>query len=288
MGKAISTLDLDSIVVAVDGSEHALLAAEQAAMLAKSLGATLHAFTLIDETKEAQYSALHKEAETALSAVTRMAKGHGVKVEVKAIIDRYPDGILAAAERAGGDLLAIGTHGKTGYRANAFGSMADYLLRNSPIALLTQTAKVGVTPYRLSQASPEGLRVLVPLQEGAVPQALMGTAQALGRTRNATVTLMCVAPEKALLPQAFIEKAAATMAASGIVRPATRLLVGDPPGREVLKAVLVERSDVIVMGSHGRGRLARALLGSVSAHVVGNSPAPVIVVPMREPLWEAA
>ena len=36
--------------------------------------------------------------------------------------------------------------------------------------------------------------------------------------------------------------------------------------------------DVIVVGSHGRGAIARILLGSVSEQVVRHAPCPVLVV----------
>lgn len=37
-------------------------------------------------------------------------------------------------------------------------------------------------------------------------------------------------------------------------------------------------ADVVVVGSRGHGRIRRALLGSVSTHVVHNAPCPVIIV----------
>ena len=57
----------------------------------------------------------------------------------------------------------------------------------------------------------------------------------------------------------------------------TRLLDGDP-ARELLRAAREGDHDLIVMGSRGRGRVTAALLGSVSNHVMHDSPVPVIVV----------
>ncbi len=40
-------------------------------------------------------------------------------------------------------------------------------------------------------------------------------------------------------------------------------------------------ADLVVVGSHRRGRIRAALLGSVSRHVVDHAPCPVVVVPPR-------
>ena len=56
-----------------------------------------------------------------------------------------------------------------------------------------------------------------------------------------------------------------------------RVLQGDP--REVLVDVArAEGAELVVVGSHGRTGIARLLLGSVAAHVVGHAPCSVMVV----------
>lgn len=74
--------------------------------------------------------------------------------------------------------------------------------------------------------------------------------------------------------------AATTEAIRGVAPDArieTRIEEGDA-GR--LLVGLAEQLDVdtVVVGSQGKGALKRALLGSVSAHVVNNAPCPVVVV----------
>jgi nucleotide-binding universal stress UspA family protein len=57
----------------------------------------------------------------------------------------------------------------------------------------------------------------------------------------------------------------------------SRVLQGDP--REVLVDVArAESADLVVVGSHGRTGLAKLVLGSVAAHVVGHAPCSVMVV----------
>jgi nucleotide-binding universal stress UspA family protein len=53
------------------------------------------------------------------------------------------------------------------------------------------------------------------------------------------------------------------------------------PEEVIGKAVAEEGAGLVVMGTHGRGRLGRMLLGSVAMNVVRTSPVPVLVVPPR-------
>lgn len=50
----------------------------------------------------------------------------------------------------------------------------------------------------------------------------------------------------------------------------------------ILQEVAELKPDLILMGRHGRTGLARLMLGSVAARVIGHSPAPVLVVPDGE------
>ena len=53
---------------------------------------------------------------------------------------------------------------------------------------------------------------------------------------------------------------------------------GYPP-QEILDQVTAGQHDLIVMGTHGRTGLKRALLGSVAERVIRESTVPVLVVP---------
>lgn len=57
----------------------------------------------------------------------------------------------------------------------------------------------------------------------------------------------------------------------------TEVLAGDP-GEEICRRATEAGVDGIVLGTSGQGGLKRALLGSVSDHVVRNAPCPVITV----------
>ena len=53
------------------------------------------------------------------------------------------------------------------------------------------------------------------------------------------------------------------------------------PGRALVEAAEDEGADLLILASHGRSGLSRALLGSVAERVVRHAPCPVLVVRAR-------
>ena len=54
------------------------------------------------------------------------------------------------------------------------------------------------------------------------------------------------------------------------------------PAAEIVKAATEWPADVVVIGSHGRAGVLRALLGSVAEAVLRHAPCPVLVVRGRD------
>ena len=54
------------------------------------------------------------------------------------------------------------------------------------------------------------------------------------------------------------------------------------PAKEIVKAAQYWPADLIVIGSHGREGVLRALLGSVAETVVRHAPCPVLVIRAKE------
>jgi nucleotide-binding universal stress UspA family protein len=55
---------------------------------------------------------------------------------------------------------------------------------------------------------------------------------------------------------------------------------GDPIA-EIVKCARVERVDLILMSTHGRSGIRRALMGSVAENVVRRVSVPILLVPAR-------
>jgi len=71
----------------------------------------------------------------------------------------------------------------------------------------------------------------------------------------------------------IVERTAAALSADGLQ---TKVLEG-PAGPVICELAEQVGAAAIVIGSRGRGGVKRALLGSVSDHVVRNAPCPVVV-----------
>jgi nucleotide-binding universal stress UspA family protein len=68
-------------------------------------------------------------------------KGLGVSTMV--VMGNAADEIIKAAEETKVDLIAMSTHGRSGLRRLAFGSITDKVLRHSPVPVLTVRAPEG-------------------------------------------------------------------------------------------------------------------------------------------------
>jgi len=145
-------------------------------------------------------------------------------------------------------------------------------------------------------------RILVPVDGGATSMRGLGEALRLVKENKARLCLLHIVEEYALLtaPEmgaAFVPMVE-SMRAGGRktldriadrinipgVKP-ERVLVEDFSGRvadAIVKQAKKWRADLVVMGTHGRRGVQRALLGSDAELVLRYSPVPVLLVPARE------
>jgi nucleotide-binding universal stress UspA family protein len=72
---------------------------------------------------------------------------------------------------------------------------------------------------------------------------------------------------------ALLERARSTL---DLPDAETVVVTGGPPGPRVCDLAAELPASVIVLGTRGRGGIRRAMLGSVSDHVVRNAPCPVL------------
>jgi nucleotide-binding universal stress UspA family protein len=87
-----------------------------------------------------------------------------------------------------------------------------------------------------------------------------------------------------LEPQLAAAKAEAEAAAPGI--SVDTILLAGRPAQEIVALAEARGFDLVVVGTHGRRGLRRAVLGSVAEHVVRSAPCPVLVFRPHE-AWSA-
>ncbi len=138
------------ILIASDGSELAQKAVDQGLALAKALDAKALAVTVTEPLSmvapgevaitfpidEYEKGAAATAAEI-LSGVAAAAKAAGVACETLHMKDSYPaEGIVAAAEKQGCDLIVMASHGRRGLRRLVLGSQANEVVTHSTIPVL--------------------------------------------------------------------------------------------------------------------------------------------------------
>jgi len=130
----------------------------------------------------------------------------------------------------------------------------------------------------LAVLDPAGTPVVVTVVEPVDPTLVMGTGLAAGTMSPEAYEAM----RTARLREAE-ELVAAGAAALGIGDAETRILQG-PAGPAICDHARDTGAAAIVIGSRGHGGLRRAILGSVSDHVVRHAPCPVVVTGHPEEL----
>jgi len=141
-----------SILVPVDYSEHSKASVRYAAELAKNVGATLHVVHVWDRPTYASDAVLvrrpgeehcslaeliQRNAENDMKDFLATLELGDVKLTHE-LLSGDPTAKLVEQLRGGGyDLVVLGTHGRTGLMHLLMGSVAEKLVRLSPVPVLT-------------------------------------------------------------------------------------------------------------------------------------------------------
>ena len=138
-------------------------------------------------------------------------------------------------------------------------------------------------------------RILVPTDFSACALPAVRYAAELADKFGAELVLLHVVPDSVLaLPDAVMPTPTADLhslieagktglanliAAEKLDRlnPRPEVRIGSPAA-EITAAATDLRADLVCISTHGRGGLARVLLGSVAEHVVRQAPCPVLTV----------
>ena len=207
----------------------------------------------------------------------------------KLLVGIPEDSILEVAHSPDVALVAMGTHGKTGWDRLRLGSVAESTLRQAPCPVLTVrasvTSRTSINPRRLSLS-----RLLVAADFSASSKAALRAAAALAKRLNARVVLVHAAetsgslqsgplrvdePSQKRYAQQFQKMISASRADEVIT---DKVVITGNPVEVILDQAKPRKADLIVVGTHGRRGMKRLMLGSVAEAVVRRASCPVFVV----------
>jgi nucleotide-binding universal stress UspA family protein len=286
------------ILLGVDGSKEAELAANMAVSLAQKTGSELHVIHVLplDTHDPSSFEPgvreqLEKRTRTRLEELVGTIEAAGGAVEGSHLGAGRPDAeIIAQAEELGAGLIVVGSRGLGAIRRALTGSVSDSVVRHAHCPVMVVRGEAVEFPSRILLAT-----------DGSEDANLAAsTATDLAKSTGSELHVVYVEPVSYIyqltdweaastdLPSRLdqaAEKAARNRLEEQVqkIREEGGEIAGvharvGYPDAEIAGLAGRLSAGLIVIGSRGLGPLRRALMGSVSDSVVRHAHCPVMVV----------
>jgi nucleotide-binding universal stress UspA family protein len=288
-------MKLHNIVVGIDFSPESEIALAQAESIARQNHGTLMLVHSVGVTEAGHYMlevaqpgagwTRHvqkrlEEARRELRQVAERSRARGASVEHH-IASGFPDeALVEQATKRRADLVVVGTQGRSAVDHFLLGSVAQHVVRLAPCPVLVARRSTAPEPPR---------RLLVPTDFSRQADTGLDLALTVAAPGAIIELLHCWHPPSLLGDETAAEwhrdaRAAAEQRGRQLVERRTRrgvtlelALSEEAPARGILRRLEEGRYDLVVIGSHGRRGLRRAILGSVAERVVRHAPISVLV-----------
>ena len=304
------------MLVPLDGSQLAEVVFPYAKELAGRLDLEiilLHVYSPAERESAAMHRAYIDRVTDIIRRQSEEVEGRmGVQPEKKAVqvqgevAEGYPaEVILRYADRNDVDLILIATHGHSGVRRWAMGSVADKVLRASRVPVWL--ARAGIPEEIVYDKWPKRT-ILVPLDGSELAESVLPHAEALAKQRGAelvdvVLVRVCEPPvipadyPEASMPLSWEERVEQVVAKcrqpseqylaevekrlkDAGLKVRSELLVGKSAD-EIADYVNRNRFNLIVMATHGRSGLSRWAYGGVADKVLHGVSSPIFLVRPR-------
>lgn len=274
------------ILVPLDGSPLAERVLSYVRVLAKGFGAHVELLQVFSPAPEGLADPGHdhyvdqidaNRRSRALDYLHRVTPSIGcVGVEVSCTVESGdPDAwIVSAAEKEPDTLIAMSTHGRSGTARLILGSITDKVLHstNAPVLMLRpEDEDTSLTEGDLKH-------VIVPLDGSPLAEQVLPHVVSLAKTMGLTVTLLRVATHRQDGPLVnYLAEIREKLGRAGLSSVESRT-IGDHPAETIVTVARETPYSMVAMTTHGRSGIRRAVLGSVTDHVVRHCGEPVLVV----------
>jgi nucleotide-binding universal stress UspA family protein len=180
------------------------------------------------------------------------------------------------------DLIAMPTHGRQGIDRLVNGSVAEDVLRHSPVpVLISNEPERAATGHSLDRIR----RILLPVYTPTATQPIMPMLVGLARRTDSEIVLYhddrgvndvgtTLEPAEAA---GAIDHCADRLRRDGVRHSIVRA-TSAPVAVDILEKVREMNIDLVAMTTHGRSGLMRGAFGSVTEAVLRNSPCPLLAV----------
>lgn len=300
-----------SIMLPLDGSEFAEEAVPLATLVARTFDAELSLVHVVHAAPDFDFKTPGEDldwrqefgdaARTALQGLADELAGIRTRVDVRE--GQVVDALVEGASEASADLMVLTTHGRSGTQRFWLGSVTDGLIRRSHVPLLL------VRPWDDTEDRPvEDSRfetVVVALDGSSTSEVVLPHAAAFRERFGARIVLTRILPASLEVrsmyggpafriegdvhdrlrveARAYLERVAARLDARG-KGPDVQIRVREAASSAegILGEAMAVGADILMISTHGRGGLARAVLGSVADKVIRGAAIPLLVVPPIE------
>ena len=294
MGEICPVANTERLLLATDGSEFSEGAIREAIKLAKRCGSTLAAMQVIETNPEfgatapAALEKMEQAVRKHLVAVQDRAKKEGAacEISVREGEDSYNE-ISDEAAKFKASMIVMGRRGRKGFKRLMMGSTTARVIGHAPcnVLVVPRTAQV------------EFRNILVATDGSKYSTAAASEAIGIAKRNNAELTVVAVVPAELLAPvdidfvtvsrqklaDAEMEvaeknaKAVKDAAAKEGVSAKAFVMTGKPADA-IIETAKEQKSDLVVVGSHGRTGLDRLLMGSAAERVIVLATCAVLVV----------
>ncbi|MFB6194062.1 MAG: universal stress protein [Halobaculum sp.] len=291
----------DSVLVPTDGSECARVGARHGVRIAHGFDATVHAVHVVDvgsglsplETVQPTPKADERCAAGAelIDSVAHLGDEVGVTVETELVEGDPAESLHDYVLDNNIDFVAMGTRGRSNIERHLLGSVTERTVRTSPVPVLT--ARTETDP-----AAPVGQTytdVLLPTRGGDGSELAVDHAVSIAARFGATLHVVYVVDVRSQAAkhdtyeiEELVDelRTAVTDAVTDRADEAdvdTRVAIKQGTPHNAIQRYAADHGvDLLVMGTHGRGRVERFLLGSITERTIRTADIPVVTVRLDE------
>ena len=218
---------------------------------------------------------LRREATAYLERVATALRSKGAIVDSHVLVGKTARSIVDMAVRGGFSMILMCSRGKSGLQRLLLGSVAEAVLRLSPLPVLV------VHPLSTATGKMRMKRIVVPLDGSHRSGTILEHVAPLAKATGARLLFVTIVDPRAK------DDVPAEVLARNLFREQKRLhklgiqtelsiRYGDPVA-EILSFGGVQSADLVALSTHGRSGLERMRLGSVTESVLRQGKFPLLV-----------